>query len=1173
MLDFSKINSFEQGQRYSFEELVCQLGRNESVPDGSLYRRVEGAGGDGGVEAYWIKPNGKKIAYQAKYFLKSGDIDWGQIGESVKQAILSHPELDCYIVALPCDLTDRAGKKKLGLTGWTQWENNVKRWQKLAADAGISKVEFTPWTKSELVSKLAHSANKGVREFFFGDNQLTTGWFKSKVQSAVIALDERFHPEDHVNIRIEKLPQVLIRSKVFRFELYDSMAPIKKWVYPETHINTLSNQPDQKVLSELRSAQQEVCSLESYIFYDPQHPWELDIWRSAVNRLLKSISELQHWRWTCGAKLEKEHLDTYNLHSLNKSLSSLEDSSRQFLNLIDSKYMYAECSKFVFIRGAAGTGKSHLLAKCALNAVESGLPAVLLLGQHFNNTNLWGQISSNLGLGQKSADQLLELLDAAGKTHGCRTLLLLDAINEGVGSQYWRDHLPDFINKVSGFSHVCCIVSCRDEYFDLAVPEKIRNTHKIFDVKGFSTTEEQLNAARIYLDKRGIARPSTPWLSPEFINPLFLRSVCVALEADRQSELPSGLTGTSKVLAYYLNSVAKNIQYKEGIAYSISANLGKAAEALTGIMLARKVDYLDIDTCRTCISSEFSNMPPKTEPDWLSLLLNYGLLRKDPNPIHDTSFLDSDVIRFSFQRFQDFLMAKQVLKQIDNVEGLFDEGGTLKFCLENNHIAWEWRGLVNALAIALPEKYAIELIDVLPGTTASWLDDYNVEQAFVESVKWRARTAFTARTLNLLNQVTFQSAGVVDVLMQVSISADHPWNANFLHSKLVKMNLPERDQKWTTWVNDQDDDAESSIGVLLEWCLIGQVKSTKQENQILAAFVLTWLLTSTNRAIRDRATKALANILLLNSSIYPVLLNEFIKVDDLYVLERLLAAAYASCCLAPQEDRLQIYAEVTFKHIFASGKPPYGLLLRDYGLGIVELASHKLGSLINLDINSCRPPFKSPKIRFTVTPEQLKEVANRAGGTQILESATGYLGDFASYEITHRAERFLNISLNKKVPLSKTQKEELFEAEVINGNATKMKAYEGLKLVATQEIHRVFFDGRSFKRKKPKSAKSQGWRLNLSKAETVLLNLLSPKETKRFYVEAAPVIYSQDSSPECDENFDISAIHRWVAKRAYDYGWTQKRFGKERVSSYSRDRPIIERIGKKYQWLALEELW
>src|SRR3712207_4217574 len=101
MVDFSQIRSYKTGARDAFEELVCQLARLDKPDAFREFRRVEGAGGDGGLEAYWLLPDGAKIGYQAKYFLHSRDIDWAQIDESVEQAIATHPTLKRYVVALP----------------------------------------------------------------------------------------------------------------------------------------------------------------------------------------------------------------------------------------------------------------------------------------------------------------------------------------------------------------------------------------------------------------------------------------------------------------------------------------------------------------------------------------------------------------------------------------------------------------------------------------------------------------------------------------------------------------------------------------------------------------------------------------------------------------------------------------------------------------------------------------------------------------------------------------------------------------------------------------------------------------------------------------------------------------------------------------------------------------
>ena len=139
------------------------MARREDFPNDSVYKRIDGAGGDGGVEAYWTKPNGKKTGYQAKYFLRSGVIKWTQINKSVTQALKTHPELERYVVALPCDLTDRTGGKECGKTGWEHWDSWVEKWKAHAYSAGVKDIEFRLWTKSDLISRLAPNDTEGLR--------------------------------------------------------------------------------------------------------------------------------------------------------------------------------------------------------------------------------------------------------------------------------------------------------------------------------------------------------------------------------------------------------------------------------------------------------------------------------------------------------------------------------------------------------------------------------------------------------------------------------------------------------------------------------------------------------------------------------------------------------------------------------------------------------------------------------------------------------------------------------------------------------------------------------------------------------------------------------------------------------------------------------------------------
>ena len=73
MLDknsFRTIRSYGGSQQGGFEELICQLAHLSVPPDAQTFVRKEGAGGDAGVECFWIMNDGSEHAWQAKYFVE-----------------------------------------------------------------------------------------------------------------------------------------------------------------------------------------------------------------------------------------------------------------------------------------------------------------------------------------------------------------------------------------------------------------------------------------------------------------------------------------------------------------------------------------------------------------------------------------------------------------------------------------------------------------------------------------------------------------------------------------------------------------------------------------------------------------------------------------------------------------------------------------------------------------------------------------------------------------------------------------------------------------------------------------------------------------------------------------------------------------------------------------------
>ena len=223
-MDYRRIRGMDSGQRLAFEELVCQLARREPPAADAEFRRIEGAGGDGGIEAYWLLSDGSEVGYQAKYYTKSGEIDWVNIDDSVRRALETHPGLSRYVVALPCDLTDKTGKQNGGNTGWERWHSRKEKWAKLIAPG--KHVDFVAWTASEITDRLTHPNAEGLRRYWFGDVEFSPKWFSDHIDLAVKSLDERYHPEDHVEVGIERIFKVILRDQSIISEIQGHFSKI-----------------------------------------------------------------------------------------------------------------------------------------------------------------------------------------------------------------------------------------------------------------------------------------------------------------------------------------------------------------------------------------------------------------------------------------------------------------------------------------------------------------------------------------------------------------------------------------------------------------------------------------------------------------------------------------------------------------------------------------------------------------------------------------------------------------------------------------------------------------------------------------------------------------------------------------------------------------------------------
>jgi len=165
--------------------------------------------------------------------------------------------------------------------------------------------------------------------------------------------------------------------------------------------------------------------------------------------------------------------------------------------------------------------------------------------------------------------------------------------------------------------------------------------------------------------------------------------------------------------------------------------------------------------------------------------------------------------------------------------------------------------------------------------------------------------------------------------------------------------------------------------------------------------------------------------------------------------------------------------------------------------------------------------------------------------------------------------------LNQPRPLNDEEREKAFKRQIEGWDLKKQKAFLNLESAVKEKGSSRRMEIGDNQDKFIDFSYSQEAVDLVKQREAELLPLLNKEERKAYeqlillvlFPERVP--YEDRSLPKFDANF----AKRWITKKSYDYGWSNKLFPNDHgQNEASRARPRVERIGKKYQRLALSEL-
>jgi hypothetical protein len=987
-IDFDHIRGHGRlGRREDgFEELVSQLMVDGLVawPEGTVFARFGNP--DGGREGRGMLPSGDVWAWQTKYLTEFDNAAIGQLDDSIARAIQNEPRLRRYYIAMPFDLpagdTQGSDAGRGRLSAHTKWLNWVDKWTtKVASDRAAAcddrPLEVIYIGRSEMSGVLTQERQVGRLRYWFDLAAFSDDWFRVQTQRAVADAGPRYTPELNVELPIAGVFDGVGRTPEFADQLRCLLAALRKprrwsWRPPEEY--SLAFEP---LIAAASSRMDEV-----------DHLWRQAIGVATSARPLPDVtpligdalSALQDLHAELSRKCRTD--DGYYLNdaaTLYSNLQQAESGLYEMRRFASSNPWRAACSRLVVLTGKWGSGKTHLLCDNAIQRGAKDAPTLLLLGQYFDARDPLVQLGEMLGF-TDDPNELLDTMQAAAEARDTIAIIALDALNESFDRDMWLSRLAGLSAAILARSRLALVVSCRDEYLDVTIPQIVLESAVRVVHRGFADNPQA--AIRRYLDNYGIEYPSFPLLDPEWSNPLFLKLLCRVIKYRGERRFPREGANMLWVYDGYLDQVEHTLAARNRCDYDWRQGLVRLAVNRIAAAMRAQREPLARDTVRELVEDQ---LPGR---QWSASLMK-GMI--DEGVLVESRSADQDVVVFGYERLGDLTVALLIADQSSD-----------EFRADCEALAENWwinAGLLQALAVVLPEKHGVELMDVI-SQDAAGQHSWRAGNAFLESLQWRSPSSINGRAVDyfaaLLDDSNYSELAMT-ILVRVATLPSHPLNSEWLHRRLSGLSLHERDQKWTPLCNEHGED-RGVLFQLADWAWSPPGRDAETATKLLAALPIAWCLCSSNRFLRDFATKALVYMLEPSPSIAADLVERFRTVDDdPYVHERLLSV----CCGLTLRT-----SENTTKHLLADavsrlvhGNFPLHLLSRNYIRRTLQAAidgGWQPPPELQID-----PPYGSP---WPIPARSANEIKALSGPPDYAYSSIGHsvlddFGDFHKYVI------------------------------------------------------------------------------------------------------------------------------------------------------------------------------
>lgn len=467
-------NAFETLCNQLFERYLKRTYKTDLIK----FRVINGAGGDGGIEAYGQLSSGDIVAVQAKWFQQSlDDNEIKQIKNSILTAKKLRVQIKEYIICIPHDVSSlKIGR---GNKPTTNHEENKINSLIDKIYSAYPDLKLTWWFDNEILTELQQVNNEGVHKFWFDKEVISLDYLSKHFALQKKGwLHERYIPELHGQGMIHEEYQKLCFSFQYRNELFSkatqAIADLKFCIFQIEHFiptNVAVEINEELILikENLLKFSDELQRIADALqtgndYYKPTILAEVEIWKTKL-------------------KLEKLKANNTQKNVLPKLISSLDNIHKYDLPQYIQHFAFNFNQKIRLVIGEPGTGKTHGLTNCVENHLAENSPSVIIQakGAPFND---WTEIlSKSLEINWRK-DEILSALETlaikndvqkatalkAGEEHNyeiTKAIICVDGLEEEIEHEKeWYARIRECEQLTAEYPRVRFIFSARRYFYN-----------------------------------------------------------------------------------------------------------------------------------------------------------------------------------------------------------------------------------------------------------------------------------------------------------------------------------------------------------------------------------------------------------------------------------------------------------------------------------------------------------------------------------------------------------------------------------------------------------------------------------------------------------------------------------------------------------------------------------